>query len=74
METLLTGDPPLPREPWKRMWGWYREAVDHALPPAQVTLERITAEREELYCVVPPLGETITTSVPISPINNSVPV
>ena len=33
---------------------WYREAVDHALLPARVTLEQITAERKEIYRAVPP--------------------
>ena len=73
VEILLTGDPPLPREPCRRMRGWYIESVDHAPPPAQVTLKRITAERKEFYCVVPFPGDTITTPVPPSPINNSVP-
>ena len=48
VESLLTRDPPLPREDWMRMWGWYQEAVDHAPPPARVTLERITAESKKL--------------------------
>ena len=56
MERLLTRDPPLPHELWRRMRGWYRAAVDHALPFARVTLERITAERVELYCAAPPPG------------------
>ena len=33
VERLLTGDPPLPREAWRRMRGWYRVRVYHALPP-----------------------------------------
>ena len=46
--------PPLTREAWRRMWGWYREAVDHAPPPVGVTLEWITKDCEELYHAVPP--------------------
>ena len=42
-EALLGADPPLIQEAWHRIQGWYKAAVDHALPPAQVTLERITA-------------------------------
>ena len=34
VKILLTGYPRLPHESWRRMWGWYIEAVDHALPPA----------------------------------------
>ena len=56
VESLLTGYPPLPCEAWRRMRGWYQEAVDHAPLPARVTLERIMVECEELYCVVPSWG------------------
>ena len=55
------------------MRGWYREAVDHTPPPAQVTLEQITAERVELYRVVPPPGENIPTSVTPNHIDDYVP-
>ena len=54
VEILLTVETPLSCESWRRMRGWYREALDHALLPAQVTLKRITAEREDLYRAVPP--------------------
>ena len=37
--------------------------VDHALPPARVTIERITAKRVELYSYVPPPGNNIPNSV-----------
>ena len=73
MERLLTRDPPLPHELWRRMRGWYRAAVDHALPFARVTLERITAERVELYCAAPPPGENIPMSVTPAHVDNSVP-
>ena len=56
METILTGYPSLPRKLWGRMQGWYSVAVDHAPPPARITLKRITEEREELYHIVTPLG------------------
>ena len=56
------------------MRGWYQEAANHAPPPAQVTLERITAERDELYRAVPPPGETIPISMPPSPIGDFVPI
>ena len=38
------------------MKGRYRAAVDRVSPPASVTLERITAERIDLYLQVPPPG------------------
>ena len=56
MEALLGADPPLIQEAWHRIQGWYKAAVDRAPPPAQVTLERITAERVALYIYVQPLG------------------
>ena len=58
VEALLGPDPPLYREAWHRIKVWYKAAVDHAQPPARVTLERITAERVELYSYVPPPGLT----------------
>ena len=74
MERLMTRDPPLPCEAWRRMQGWYIAAVDYAPPPARITLERITAEREELYRYLPPppLGENIPTYVQPSQIDDSV--
>ena len=49
VETLLGADPPNPREAWRRLKGWYKAAVDRAQPPARATLDRITAERVDLY-------------------------
>ena len=60
---MLGLDPPLHREAWHRMKGWYQSAVDRAPPPTRVTLERITAERVDLYNYVPPPGENIPVSV-----------
>ena len=56
METILTGYPSLPSKLWGRMQGWYSAAVDHAPPPARITLKRITAERKELYRAFPTHG------------------
>ena len=49
VETLLGADPPNPRESWRRLKWWYKSAVNRAPPPARSTLERITAERVDLY-------------------------
>ena len=54
VERLLTGDPPFPRKAWRRMRGWYRVLADYSPATAQITLEWITEEREELYRAVPP--------------------
>ena len=64
--------PPL-REAWHHMKGWYWAAVYHSLPPAWVTLERITAERVDLYMYVPPVGDNIPVSVDPFPVEDSVP-
>ena len=70
---LLGSDPPLHWEAWHRMKGWYWAAVDRAPPPAQVTLERITAERVDLYRYVSPPGGNIPVSVEPLPVDDSVP-
>ena len=56
VEALVKADPPLIQEARYRIQGCYKAAVDRTPPPAQVTLERITAERVTLYSRVPPLG------------------
>ena len=43
VEALLGAEPPMPREAWKQLKGWYKAVVDRAPPPARATLERITA-------------------------------
>ena len=34
VEALVKSDPPLIQEAWYRLQGWYKAAVDRALPPA----------------------------------------
>ena len=63
MEKLLGLDLPLHWEDWHGIKGWYRAAVDCALPPAQVTVERITVERRDIYSYMTRLGENIPVSV-----------
>ena len=74
MERLLTMNTTLPCLAWMRMQVCYGEAVDHAPTPDQITLERITAKREELYSAVPPplRGDYYHTVSP-PPIEYSVP-
>ena len=72
-ETLLGLDPPLHREAWHQLKGWYRDAVNCALPSARVTLEQITAEREDLYSYVLPLGANIPIYVEPFPVDDLVP-
>ena len=61
VDTLLGPYPPLHWEAWHRIKGWYKAAVDCALPPSWVTLGPITAQRVELYIYIPPPG----TNIPI---------
>ena len=73
VEALMSSDHPLYRESWHQIKGLYRAAVDRAMPPAQVTLERKTVERVEMYSYVPPPGENISIFVELFLVDNSVP-
>ena len=73
VEALLGGDPPNVKEAWRRMKGWYKAAFNRAPPPAQATLERITAERVELYIHDPPPGDNIPVIVTPPDVDDSVP-
>ena len=55
------------------MKGWYRAAVDCVSTPAQVTLNRITAEHVNLQFNIPSPGENITISVEPFEVEESVP-
>ena len=74
VETILGEDPPNPKEAWRRLKGWYKAAVNRAPPPARATLERITAERVDLYSYVPSPGENILVTVTLAEVDNSVPM
>ena len=73
VEVLIGSDPPLHRESWHRIKGWYKATVDRAPPPARVTLERVTAERVDLYSYVPPPGTNISIYVDLFPVDDLVP-
>ena len=72
VEALMSLDPPLYRESWHQIKGLYRAAVDRAMPPAQVTLERKTVERVEMYSYVLPSGTNVLISVEPFSVDNSV--
>ena len=72
VEILMGLDPPLHRDAWHRIKGWYKSAVDRAPPPAWVTLKRIMAERVELYSYFPPPGTNILISMEPFPVDGSV--
>ena len=72
VESLLGGDQPNPKEAWRWLKGWYKAAVNRAPPPARATLERIMAERLDLYSYVPSLGENIPVTVAPAEVDDSV--
>ena len=73
VEALLGEDPPNAKEAWRRMKEWYQAAAKRGPTPARATLERITAERTELYSQVTSLGEKIPVTVEPKLIDDSVP-
>ena len=73
VEALLKEDLPNAKEAWRRMKGWYQAAAKRGPPPARATLERITAERTEMYSQVPSPGENILVTVEPAIIDDSVP-
>ena len=74
VETLLGEDLLNAKDAWRRLKGWYKAVVNRALPPAQATLERITAERVDLYSYVSSPGENILVTVAPAEVDNSVPL
>ena len=66
VEALLKEDPPNAKEAWRRMKGWYKAAAKRGPPPAQATLEQITAERTELYSQVPSPEENIPVTIELT--------
>ena len=74
VETLLGLDHPPPPVSLAPVKGWYQAAVDRAPPPAQVTLDRITAKQVDLYSYVPLLGANIPISVEPFPLDDSLPM
>ena len=73
VETLLGSEPPIPREAWQPLKGWYKAAVERALPPARFTLKQITEERVDLYSYAPSPGTNIPISVKPVLVDDSVP-
>ena len=73
VERLLGLNPPLHREAWHPMKGWYWAAFDRAPPLARVTLERIMTGWVDLYSYVPTPVENNPVSVDPFPVYYSVP-
>ena len=74
VEALVKADPPLIQEVRYRLQGWYKAAVDCALPPARATLKRVTAEQVALYRrVPPPPGDNIPVTIEPFAVEDGVP-
>ena len=73
VKSPLTSDPPLIQEAWNQMRGWYKDAVDHPLPPARVAIANITVKRVKLYWPVPPPGQPIPVGVQQFSVDEAIP-
>ena len=62
VESLLASDPPLSKEAWIRMQGWYKYLVEPP-PPARVTIDGMTEERVAIYFHVHPPDRNIPVEV-----------
>ena len=70
VDYLLASDPPLVKDVWIWMLGCYKDVFDPPSPPARVTIERMTSDRVELYCHVPPTGRPIPVEVTPLPVED----
>ena len=72
IESILNLDPPLHKKAWHQMKGRYKAVADCLPTPAQLTTERIMADRVMLYHHVPPLGDNIPIFADTFPVDDSV--
>jgi hypothetical protein len=73
VEALLQKEPPDLQGAWNALKGWYRVAGDRAPPPSWDTLEKVTAEREDLYRKETPPGESIPIMVEPVAVSDEIP-
>ena len=73
IESLLASEPPLVRETWIRLKGWYRDASYRSPPPSCITLEASTQYRTDLYYKVPLQGDPMPTLLYPSDVFDRVP-
>ena len=71
VESLLASNPPLIREAWIHMLGWYKDTSDRPPPPFRVTLGHMMEERVDLYRHIPYLGNPIPVGVNPLPVEES---
>ena len=60
IESFLVSDPPLIIETWIRIRGCYKDSIDCLPPPSIVSLDKMKAEREDLYLHILLPGEPIS--------------
>ena len=66
MEILLAyPPPPLVKEAWGLIQGWYNMASNHPPNPSRITLAQITEDRVELYRKVNPPRYNIHIEMPL---------
>ena len=73
IDSLLAFYPPLVRDSWVRIWGWYRDADDRPPPPAHISLETLTEEFAEPYAHVLPPGRPIPIELAPFPVDDTIP-
>ena len=74
IENLLTSGSPFHKESGHHMKGWYKIVAGRTLPPARITIERITEKRVALHHHTPPPGENIPLFVDPFLLDESVPM
>ena len=72
VEALLKLDPPLTKEAWIQMRGWYHDVEYFSPTPSRVTITQMTAEILELYRRVTPPMRIILVALDPLPIGKSV--
>ena len=73
LEKLRGVNPPLYKEAWHRMNGWYKDLVNRTPPPAWITPKRIILERFNLYHHTHPQEENIPLCIGLYQVEESVP-
>ena len=67
------GPPPLVKETWIWLRGWYRETKDLPPPPALMVIVRMTEEMVDLYLRFPLTGRSIPVALDPFPVDDLIP-
>ncbi len=63
-----------PKEAWQCLKGWYCSATDRPPKPCYLTMEHLTAERNDLYARAPPLRRAFPINIGPFPIQDELPI